>query len=114
MSSTFVPRFAALAIGIVLVIAVGCLSTPSRTGKAPLVQKSEFTLARGAEKEIIFPTPFAAVPELVVRDNWFNNTKVIECKPDRFRVRNEDEQFVHVTWTATGERPAAPTTPPAK
>jgi hypothetical protein len=118
MSTSMITRAAAVAALTTLLIIVGFVATPTHHANDSRFheQNDEVRLTAGEEKDIYFKTPYAGKPELVVKDDWTNNLKVIECTPDHFRVRNDNYCIVQATWTATGDRasvaPAPAPTPP--
>ncbi len=107
MTTSLIARVAAFTVATLLLIVVGCVSSPTGPGRAVLEQKNEVTLKSGEEKDVFFPTAYVKPPSIEVKDDFLNNLKVVECKPDHFRVRNDSYQIVHVSWTASGERPAS-------
>jgi hypothetical protein len=111
MSTSFVPRAVAFAAVTLVLIVVGCVGPLSPHGRPIFEQKGQVAVDSGAEKVVKFPTAFTATPVVDVKDDWTNNLKVTECKPDHFRVRNDSYQTVQVSWTAQGESPAPPTPP---
>jgi hypothetical protein len=105
MPSLSLSRAAAVLGGTLLVIIVGCVTAPTHRG--PVVeQKGEVRLATGEERVVPFPMAFAATPEIQAEDRWFNEFKIIETTTTQFRIRNDSNQRIDVTWTARGERPA--------
>ena len=114
MTTSFLARAAAFAAATLLLIVVGCVSSPTGPGRAVLEQKGQVTVRGGEEKDVFFTMPYGKAPSIEVKDDWQNSIKVVDCKPDHFRVRNDSyvPQIVHVDWTASGDRPAS-TTPPA-
>ena len=117
MTTSVIARAAAFAAAILLLIVVGCVSSPTGPGRAALEQKGELSVKSGEEKDIFFKTPYVKPPSIEVKDDWLNDVKIIECKADHFRIRNDNFQVGHVDWTASGEGPASPaaaSTPTAK
>ena len=117
MTTSIVARAAAFAAALTLLIVVGCVSTPTGPGHPAFEQKGEITIKSGEEKDIFFTTPYVKAPSIEVKDDNFNDVKIVDCKADHFRVRNDTFQIHYVSWTANGERsttavapvPATPT-----
>src|SRR5947207_8841128 len=103
------PRILVLAVaGALTLLFVGCVNPFGRQESAkapPFEQKGEIKVPSGEEKTITFPIAFVAAPELELKDDWLNNNiRVIENKPDHFRILNNNFEQVILKWTAKGAR----------
>lgn len=81
-----------------------------------VAQSGSVPIPKGQEVVVYYPRPYASPPNLELEDT-FHNYKIVEQRPDCFRVRNESGTW-DLKWTARGvpvQPPvvATPTTPPA-
>ena len=86
------------------------------------VQSGKLTIPANQTLDVFYPSPFIVTPNLVV-ENTCNDCKVVEQRPNLFRIQNPMMFAREITWTARGEKipaevllqslkAAAPGTPP--
>ena len=104
------PRLLAVITLCTLAVALGCINPGSRSNSSakhvPSEQKGQVTMEQETEKDIFFSTAFIDTPDITLKDQW--NLRILEKKPDHFRVSNTNYERVTFTWTAKGERVATP------
>jgi len=117
-SSSLSRKVAGLAIGLQVLIFLGCMSFSigERHIEAPadgntLVQNGEVTVPPGMEQDVYYPIPFACPPNLVL-DDCGHECAIIDQRADHFRIRNLRMPGVmgdslEVEWTARGLRARA-------
>jgi hypothetical protein len=104
MPASIISRVAVVAVIVAFLVVIGCVTPAVKPGHVPLEQTGQVKLASEAETEIRFQTPYSQPPEILLEDDSLSEVKVIECFPDRFRIRNNSYQVQEVSWKATGER----------
>jgi hypothetical protein len=93
---------------------MGCLSlnfgghSSKADDPAVLTQTGSATIPRGQEAVVYYPKPYTSPPNLETDDS-FHNYKIVEQKPECFRVRNEGGAW-DLKWTARGVGTQPPVT----
>jgi hypothetical protein len=103
------PRWLALACALVIVICMlGCMSF--NFGRVETVQPADATVQTGSVTipahqtlDIFYPSPYVVTPNLVVENSW-NDCKVVEQKPNQFRINNPGPFAREISWKARGEK----------
>ena len=107
-----------------LAISLGCMSlsfggrTEVVAPEGALTRQSD-TIHLGPAQEIFvyYPVPYATPPNLVVSDTW-RDCRVVEQRPDGFRVKNMSSSARDMDWTARGTKALAAavvvTSPPSQ
>jgi len=111
----------AAAVGIVLFLGFtfGCMSLQFggrneviSTDPNVTSQSGRVSIAAGDIVEVHYPVPYAYPPNLELEEEW-RHCKIIEQRPDSFRVKNLGNSACEVAWKTRGVKVAPVGTLPA-
>jgi hypothetical protein len=109
---------ATVGIMVFLGFAIGCMSLQLggrnevlTTDAGVTSQSGRVSIAAGDMIEVHYPVPFAYPPNLQLEEEW-RRCKLIEQRPDSFRVKNLGNSACEVAWRARGVKIAPPATLP--
>jgi hypothetical protein len=110
-------RLLAVGAGMVFLgISLGCMSF-TLGGRTEVVSKEEVgglqrgkaSLAPGEELVVYYPAPYASPPNLEMEDpSLFHAGRIIEQRPDGFRIKNTSSHAVELAWKARGVKASGP------
>jgi hypothetical protein len=102
-------RGVALAGALVFVACVlGCMSLNfGRMETVPAadsnVQSGSVTIPAHQTLDVFYPSPYVVTPNLVVENTW-NDCKIVEQRPNQFRIHNPGAFAREITWKTRGEK----------
>jgi hypothetical protein len=110
---------AAVGIVVFLGFAFGCMSLQLggrneviSTDPSVASQSGRVTIAAGDVVEVHYPVPYAYPPNLQLEEEW-RHCRIVEQRPDSFRVKNLGNSACEVAWKTRGVKVAPVGTLPA-
>ena len=87
---------------------LGCMSLNfgrMETVQAPdsNVQSGSVTIPAHQTLDVFYPNPYVVTPNLVVENTW-NDCKIVEQRPNQFRIHNPGAFAREITWKTRGEK----------